>query len=371
MDSFKGSARSKEIGAWVKEGIGRIVSSEQVSVHPIADGGEGTLEALITGCGGTIFTKEVAGPLTEKVTAKYGMIDDQTAVIEVAEACGLHLTEQTEEDVLSATSFGVGELILAAIEKGAKTIYLGLGGSGTNDGGAGLLQALGVQLLNKEKQTIQNGAIGLKDLAQISVDSIHPSLQKVRIIALSDVDNPLVGKNGATVVFGQQKGITVEIVEQVDQWMENYSRLVEKSLMVNARNIPGAGAAGGIGFALLSFLDTKIVSGITEILKLIDFEKEVQSASLIITGEGRLDEQTLNGKAPTGIVSLAKKYDIPVIALVGARPSELSDFYTSGIDAVFTIVPGPISLEKSIKQVKQNTVTTSESIMRAVTLIIE
>ncbi|WP_207701307.1 glycerate kinase [Candidatus Enterococcus ferrettii] len=371
MDSFKGSAKSKELGDWVKEGISRVVSSEQVSVYPIADGGEGTLDAIIAGCGGTIFTKEVAGPLDEIVAARYGMIDDQTAVIEVAEACGLHLTEQTEEDVLSATSFGVGELILAAIEKGAKTIYLGLGGSGTNDGGAGLLQALGVQLLNKEKESIQSGAIGLKDVTHISVDTIHPSLQGVKLIALSDVESPLIGQKGATAVFGPQKGARSEIAGQIDQWMDNYSQLVEKNLSLNTRNVPGAGAAGEIGFALLSFLDTKIVSGITEILKLIDFEKEVHSASLVITGEGRLDEQTLNGKAPTGIIKLAKKYDIPVIALVGARPVDLSDFYIRGIDAVFSIVSGPVSLEESIRQVKQNTVTASESMMRAVMLAIE
>ena len=371
MDSFKGSAKSKEIGKWVKEGISRVISSEQISVCTIADGGEGTLESLIAGCGGTIFTKEVSGPLSEKVNARYGMIDDQTAVIEVAEVCGLHLTSQTEQDVLSATSFGVGELILTAIEKGAKVIYLGLGGSCTNDGGAGMLQALGVQLLNKEKKNIPRGALGLKELFETSVAYLKPNLREVKIIALSDVDSPLIGKKGATAVFGPQKGISIEMVDQIDQWMKSYSQVIEESFSVKTKNFPGAGAAGGIGFALLSFLNTEIVSGIAEILKLIDFENEIKSAALVITGEGKMDEQTLNGKAPTGIVKMAKKKGIPEVAIVGSRSSNLSVFFAKGIAAVFPIVPGPTDIEEAIKQVKQNTVSTSENVMRAIMLTIK
>lgn len=371
MDSFKGSAKSKEIGNWVKEGISRVISSEQISVCTIADGGEGTLESLIAGCGGTIFTKEVSGPLSEKVNARYGMIDDQTAVIEVAEVCGLHLTSQTEQDVLSATSFGVGELILAAIEKGAKVIYLGLGGSCTNDGGAGMLQALGVQLLNKEKKKISRGALGLKEVFQASVAYLNPKLREVKIIVLSDVNSPLIGKKGATAVFGPQKGISLEMVDLIDQWMKSYSQVIEESFFVNTKDIPGAGAAGGIGFALLSFLNTEIVSGIAEILKLIDFENEIEEAALVITGEGKMDEQTLNGKAPAGIIKLAKRKDIPVVAIVGSRSSDLSVFFEEGITAIFPIIPGPTDVEDAIKQVKQNTVSTSENVMRTIMLTIK
>ena len=358
IDSFKGSVSSAQAEAAVAEGMRRVWSDAQVAALPLADGGEGTLDA-VAACGGEIVTCEVAGPLGDRVSARM-LVDDErdSAVIEMAEAAGIGYSPCTESAALAASTYGVGELMLRAVRTGAKTIYIGLGGSATNDGGAGMLQALGARVVDDQGCDVVPGLAGLELQA----------LDDARIVVLSDVENPLVGRRGALAVFGGQKGLPaddVEVLRRYDGWMVGYGRLLDAAI-ARARaqgllrtpegartfgsvlGVPGAGAAGGLGAALLA-LGAELRSGVETVLDLVGFDERVRDVDLVITGEGNMDEQSAAGKAPVGVARRAKRYGKPVIAVVGGRADNLDAVYGQGVDLVLPICRKPMSLDQALE----------------------
>ena len=367
IDSFKGSVSSAQAEAAVAEGVRRVWPDAELSALPLADGGEGTLDA-VAACGGEIVTCEVAGPLGKRVAARM-LVDDEhdSAVIEMAEAAGIGYSPCTESAAFAATTYGVGELMLRAIRAGAKTLYIGLGGSATNDGGAGMLQALGAHLVDECGCNIAPGLAGLEHVASIDLAPALWALNGARIVVLSDVENPLVGRRGALAVFGGQKGLPTDDVETLggyDSWMVGYGRLLDAAIFEaraqgllcapeSARTfgsvlgVPGAGAAGGLGAALLA-LGAELRSGVETVLDLIGFDERVRDADLVITGEGNMDEQSAAGKAPVGVARRAKRYGKPVVAVVGGRADSLDAVYGQGIDLVLPVCRRPMPLDQAL-----------------------
>ena len=367
IDSFKGSVSSAQAEATVAEGVRRVWSDAQVAALPLADGGEGTLDA-VAACGGEIVTCEVAGPFGERVPARM-LVDDErdSAVIEMAEAAGIGYSPCTESAALAASTYGVGELMLRAVRMGAKTLYIGLGGSATNDGGAGMLQALGARVVDDQDCDVAPGLAGLEHVSSIDLTSALRALSGARIVVLSDVENPLVGRRGALAMFGGQKGLPTddaEALRRYDSWMVGYGRLLDAAITgVRAQGllrvpegartfgsvlgVPGAGAAGGLGAALLA-LGAELRSGVETVLDLVGFDERVRDVDLVITGEGNMDEQSAAGKAPVGVARRAKRYGKPVIAVVGGRADNLDAVYGQGIDLVLPICRKPMGLEQTL-----------------------
>ena len=367
IDSFKGSVSSAQAEESVAKGIYRVWPDAEVSALLLADGGEGTLDA-VAACGGELVTCEVAGPLGERVSARM-LVDGEheSAVIEMAEAAGIGYSPCTESAALTATTHGVGELILRAVRAGVKTIYIGLGGSATNDGGAGMLQALGAHLVGECGCNVAPGLAGLEQVASIDLTPALRALNGARIVVLSDVENPLVGRRGALAVFGGQKGLPTgdaEALGKYNSWMVSYGRLLDAAI-AGARaqgllrvpegaqtfgsvlGVPGAGAAGGLGAALLA-LGAELRSGVETVLDLIGFDERVRDVDLVITGEGNMDEQSAAGKAPVGVARRAKRYGKPVVAVVGGRADNLDAVYGQGVDLVLPICRKPMSLEDAL-----------------------
>ncbi len=367
IDSFKGSVSSAQAEKAVAEGVRRVWPDAELSALPLADGGEGTLDA-IAARGGELSTCEVAGPLGDRVSARM-LVDDEhdSAVIEMAEAAGIGYSPCTESAALAASTYGVGELILRAVRAGAKTIYIGLGGSATNDGGAGMLQALGAHLVDERGCNIAPGLAGLEHVASIDLTPALRALNGARAIVLSDVENPLVGRRGALAVFGGQKGLPTgdaEALGKYDSWMVGYGRLLDTAI-ARARaqkllrtpegartfgsvlGVPGAGAAGGLGAALLA-LGAELRSGVETVLDLIGFDERVRVVDLVITGEGNMDEQSAAGKAPVGVARRAKRYGKPVVAVVGGRADNLDAVYGQGVDLVLPVCRRPMPLDQAL-----------------------
>ena len=367
IDSFKGSVSSSQAESAVAGGVRRVWPDAQVSALPLADGGEGTLDA-VAACGGEIVTCEVAGPLGKRVAARM-LVDGEheSAVIEMAEAAGIGYSPCTESAALAATTYGVGELMLRAVRTGAKTLYIGLGGSATNDGGAGMLRALGARLVDECGCNIAPGLAGLERVASVDLAPALQALDGARIVVLSDVENPLVGRRGALAVFGGQKGLPTDDVEALgryDSWMVGYGRLLDTAI-AEARaqgllrvpegartfgsvlGVPGAGAAGGLGAALLA-LGAELRSGVETVLDLVGFDERVRDVDLVITGEGNMDEQSAAGKAPVGVARRAKRYGKPVVAVVGGRADNLDAVYEQGIDLVLPVCRKPMGLELAL-----------------------
>lgn len=386
IDSFKGSVSSAQAEEVVAEGVRRVWPDAQVSALPLADGGEGTLDA-VAACGGEIVTCEVAGPLGKCVAARM-LVDGEheSAVIEMAEAAGIGCSPCTESAALAATTYGVGELMLRAVRAGARTLYMGLGGSATNDGGAGMLQALGARLVDDRGCNIALGLTGLEHVASIDLAPALRALNGARVVVLSDVENPLVGRRGALAVFGGQKGLPTDDVEALggyDDWMVGYGRLLDTAI-AEARaqgllrvpegartfgsvlGVPGAGAAGGLGAALLA-LGAELHSGVETVLDLIGFDERVRDVDLVITGEGNMDEQSAAGKAPVGVARRAKRYGKPVVAVVGGRADNLDAVYGQGIDLVLPICRKPMDLERALdpQEATTNLICAGESVARA------
>ena len=367
IDSFKGSVSSAQAEETVAEGVRRVWPDAELGALPLADGGEGTLDA-IAARGGELSTCEVAGPLGDRVSARM-LVDGEheSAVIEMAEAAGIGYSPCTESAALAATTYGVGELMLRALRAGAKTIYIGLGGSATNDGGAGMLQALGARVVDDQGCDVAPGLAGLEQVASIDLAPALRALNSARIVVLSDVENPLVGRRGALAVFGGQKGLPTDDVEALgryDSWMVGYGRLLDAAITgVRAQGllrvpegvrtfgsvlgVPGAGAAGGLGAALLA-LGAELRSGVETVLDLIGFDERVRDVDLVITGEGNMDEQSAAGKAPVGVARRANRYGKPVVAVVGGRADNLDAVYGQGIDLVLPVCRRPMPLDQAL-----------------------
>ena len=371
IDSFKGSLSSMEAGQAVAEGIRRVMPSAGIRIRPLADGGEGTTEALTAGLGGELKSLTVTGPLGRPVTASYGLIRERKmAVLEMASAAGLTLISQEERNPLEATTYGVGEMIRDAIGEGCRHFLVGIGGSATNDGGTGMLSALGFQFLDSEGQPIPLGAKGLENLARISAENARPELSQCSFHIACDVTNLLCGENGCSAVYGPQKGADPEMIRQMDQWMERYGDLAARTFPAADKEAPGAGAAGGLGFAFLTFLNGSLESGVGMVLKEINLKDDIRDADLVITGEGRLDAQTVMGKAPIGVAHLAKEYGKPVIAFSGAVTREAGLCNQHGIDAFFPIMRGVVSLQEALDpgEARINAADTAEQVFRLIQL---
>lgn len=367
VDSFKGSLTSMEAGNAIREGIRRVYPQAKVKVCPLADGGEGTVDALVDGMQGEMRRVTVTGPLGQPVECGYGMVyNTGTAVIEMSGAAGITLVPKEKRNPLYTTTFGVGEVIRDAMEKGCRRFLIGIGGSATNDGGAGMLQALGFGLLDFKGDPIPFGARGLKDLVRIVDTDISSEVKKCRFRVACDVTNPLCGEQGASAVYGPQKGADPEMIRRMDAWLGNFAALAAKSYPKADPNQPGAGAAGGLGFALRTFLDAELQSGVQIILEETGLEEHIRKADLVITGEGRMDGQTAMGKAPVGVAGLAKKYGKPVIALSGCVTRDAGICNRHGIDAFFPILREVTSLQEAMEPetAGRNLADAAEQVMR-------
>ena len=378
IDSFKGSLSSMEAGQAIAEGVKRVHQNAEVVVRPLADGGEGTVEALVEGMGGIFVTKEVTGPLGEKVDAVYGVIESEedsskTAIIEMSAAAGITLVPEKSRNPMNTTTYGVGELILDAIERGCRHFIVGIGGSATNDGGVGMLQALGYDFLTREGKAISYGGDGLRELASIEDVNVHPKLKECTFKVACDVTNPLCGENGSSAIFGPQKGATPEMVQELDQLLLHYAEL-SKEMNANAdRFYPGTGAAGGMGFAFLTYTNATLESGIQIVLTETKLEELIKTADFVVTGEGRLDGQTALGKAPIGVASLAKKHQKKVLAFAGAVTPDAKECNQHGIDAFFPILRGIVTLKEAMdkENAHRNMVDTVEQVFRVVEMMKE
>jgi len=368
IDSLKGSLSSMEAGYAAADGIRRVHGQDaEIIVRPLADGGEGTVEALVSGMNGIIQNVMVTGPLGTPVNCEYGIIESShTAVIEMSGAAGITLVPDEKRNPLYTTTYGVGEVIKDAISKGCRRFIVGIGGSATNDGGIGMLQALGYGFLDKEGKQVPFGARGLEVLEEITDTYVLPELEECEFRVACDVTNILCGEEGCSAVFGPQKGATPSMIMQMDKWLGKYAALAEKKCTKINANQAGTGAAGGLGFAFLSFTNAVLESGIKIVLEETSLEKYMENADIVITGEGRLDGQTAMGKAPVGVARLAKKHNIPVIAFAGSVTKEAIACNQNGIDAFFPILRGVTTLEDAMKpeNAKANMADTVEQVFR-------
>ncbi|CEO38095.1 glycerate kinase [Photobacterium kishitanii] len=362
-DSYKESLTAMEVATAIEAGFRQVMPNAEYIKLPMADGGEGTVQSLIDASNGTIIHHPVTGPLGEQVQGFFGIMGDgKTAVIEMAAASGLHLVSPEQRNPMLTTSYGTGELILAALEQGVEHIIVGIGGSATNDGGIGMAQALGVQLLDNNGQSLGFGGQALAQLATIDISHIDPRLATIKLEVACDVDNPLCGAKGASAVFGPQKGATPAMVTELDQNLAHYAAIIERDLAIDVKHMAGAGAAGGMGAALLGLFKAQLRSGIEIVIDAVKLDAIVKDADLVITGEGRIDSQTIHGKTPIGVARAAKKFNKPVIGIAGCLSQDCGVVYEHGIDAVFSVVPAAISLEQAFKDAAINVELTARNV---------
>ena len=366
-DSFKGTLSSEQICEIAKEKVEKHFPGAETACVPVADGGEGSVDAFITALGGTKVTVKVKNPYFEDMDSYYGLINEgKTAVIEMAGAAGITQVPDEKRNPLYTTTYGVGEVIKDAIEKGCRRFIVGIGGSATNDGGVGMLQALGYAFLDKDGKQVLPGARGLKDITEITAAYVIPELAECKFRVACDVTNPLCGEFGCSSIYGPQKGATPEMIQDMDQWLGAYAELAKERFPKADPKYPGTGAAGGMGFAFLTFTDAVLESGINIVLDETKLEDYIKDADLVITGEGRMDGQTAMGKAPVGVAKLAKKYGKKVIAFAGAVQRDARACNDAGIDAFFPILRGVVTLEEAMKNenAKQNLADTTEQVIR-------
>lgn len=367
IDSLKGSLSSLEAGNAIKQGIKRLYQDAKVIVKPLADGGEGTVEALVSGMNGKIETVVATGPLGDKIESSYGIIPEKRlAIMEMASIAGITLLSLKQRNPLYTTTYGLGEMIKDAISKGCNNFIIGIGGSATNDGGIGMLQALGFDLLDKDGNQVPLGARGLKDLVKIDDKNVLPELKKCQFKIACDVTNVLCGENGCSVVFGPQKGATSQMIKDMDQWLYNFANLAKKKYPHSDALVPGTGAAGGLGFAFLTFVKATLESGIDIILETIDLKSDLKDVDVVVTGEGCLDRQSAMGKAPVGVAKMAKLYNKPVIAFAGSVTKEAKLCNQEGIDAYFPIIRNITTLQEAMakENAKNNLMDTVEQVFR-------
>ena len=363
-DSFKEIMTAKEVCDAMEKGIKKADTAAEVIKVPMADGGEGTVDSLVDATNGQRVIVEVTGPLGNKISAYYGILGNgTTAVIEMAKASGLEIVEKKKRNPMITTTFGTGELIRDALDHNVKEIIIGLGGSSTNDGGSGMAQALGAKLLDQNNNQISFGGGNLDKLDKIDISDLDSRLQDVKIILASDVTNPLIGKDGASRVFGPQKGATPEMVEKLENNLQHYAKIIKRDLNKDVASVSGAGAAGGLGAGLMAFTTCKMRQGVDIAIEVTKLEEKVKSADYVFTGEGGTDFQTKFGKTPYGVAKLGKKYHKPVISLAGYLGEGIDSLYSEGFTAIFGIIPGACDLSTALKNGPSNVARTTENIV--------
>lgn len=368
-DSFKESLTALEVANAIERGFKRIFPNAEYVKLPMADGGEGTVQSLVDATRGRLIEAEVTAPLGNQVKSFFGLSGDgKTAIIEMAAASGLHLVPMDERNPCQTTSFGTGELIKQALDLGVQHIILGIGGSATNDGGAGMLQALGLRLLDKNGQSIGFGGTALSNLAEIQLADLDPRLQHVQIEVACDVNNPLCGERGASAIFGPQKGATPEMVKELDAALAHFAEIADRDCGKQIKEQSGAGAAGGMGGGLLLLPNVQLKAGVQIVLDNLKFAEQVKDADLVITGEGRMDAQSILGKTPIGVARTAKQFNRPVIAIAGCLREDYDVVYEHGIDAVFPIIRNLGDLPTILKQGEQNLISTAQNVARLLSL---
>ena len=344
-DSFKGSLTAVEVSDAIEQGVREIFPEAEIVKIPMADGGDGTVQCLVNATGGKILREKVTGPLGDEVLASYGILGDKkTAVIEMAEASGLTLVPENKRNPLITTTYGTGQLIKAALDQECRKMIIGIGGSATNDGGAGMVQALGVKLINREGKEIGFGGGELKKVFRIDTNCLDNRLSETKVLIASDVSNPLCGPKGASRIYGPQKGATPEIIEELDESLAHFAEIIKKDLNKDIKNMPGAGAAGGLGASLMAFLNAELRPGIEIMIEIVKLERAIKDGDLVITGEGKIDSQTIYGKAPIGVAKIAKKYNVPVIAVAAIISDDADIVHQHGIDFLIKVSEPPMSL---------------------------
>ena len=362
---FKGNLTALEVARAIEEGVKRIVPDAETVLKPMADGGEGTVQALVDATGGELITTEVTGPLEERVNAHWGILSDKTtAVIEMASASGLPLVPPEKRNPFITTTYGTGELIRAALDRGCRKLIIGIGGSATNDGGIGMAQALGARLLDADNKELPFGGAALARLERIDISGMDPRLADFEVTLASDVNNPLCGPRGASAIYGPQKGASPEMVKQLDAALSHYADVIKKDLDIDLREVPGAGAAGGLGLGLMVFLKAKAVPGIDVVIRATNLIADLKGAEIVFTAEGRIDCQSAMGKVPTGVALAAKEFGATVIALAGEVADDCRVVFDQGIDAVLSIAPGPITLDQSMAEAEKLLTNAAECAMR-------
>ena len=368
-DSFKESLSAMDVAVAIEAGFKDVFPQAHYIKIPVADGGEGTVRAIVDATGGRMIQQVVTGPLGQPVEAFYGLTGDgQTAIIEMAAASGLELLDPEQRNPMLTTSFGVGELILAALELGVRQFILGVGGSATNDGGAGMLQALGVRLLDDKDESIAFGGAGLADLQRIDVSTLDPRVAHAVFDIACDVTNPLVGPMGASAVFGPQKGADEAMVKQLDRNLHHFAHCIKRNTGIDVLQMEGAGAGGGISAAMMVFLNGRLRPGSEIVMDAVGLMDAMMDADLVITGEGRLDGQTIQGKIPMGVARVAQQFRVPVIALAGCFGDGAAAIHGHGIDAAFTIVNRPCTLLEALTEAHVNVRTTARNVAAALAM---
>lgn len=366
-DSFKESMTAKQVADAMERGIKKIMPDADCVKVPMADGGEGTTQSLVDATGGDLHFIDVMGPLGKTVQAQIGILGDgRTAIIEMASASGLQLISAEDRNPLLTTTFGTGELILKALDMGVNHLLIGIGGSATNDGGAGMFQALGGKLLDKDGKELAKGGGALAELYRIDIEELDPRLKEVTVEVACDVNNPLTGLKGASHIFGPQKGATPDMVDQLDKNLVHYAGLIRTQLGLEVETVAGAGAAGGLGAGLMAFLSAKLIRGIDLVIEHTSLEASISGADYVLTGEGSIDSQTLYGKTPIGVSTLAKKYGVPTIVLAGTIGEGVDVLYDHGITSIFGILQTPCALNEAIRTGLTNIERTSENIARLI-----
>lgn len=364
-DSFKESMTAQEAADAMERGIKKVMPDAECIKVPMADGGEGTVQSLVDATGGELIGVEVTGPDGKKVKAMFGLLGDgKTAVIEMASASGIHLIKKEERNPLYTTTYGTGELIKAALDKGVDRIFIGIGGSATNDGGAGMIQALGARLLDQSGKELAFGGGALDKLSKIDLSTLDERVKKIVIEVACDVTNPLTGEKGASHIFGPQKGATAEIVKVLDSNLVHYANIVKEQLDKDIASTPGAGAAGGLGFGLMAFLNAELKRGVELVIEYTGLEEKMKGADYVFTGEGSVDSQTVFGKTPYGVAKTAQKLNIPVIAFAGRIGDGVEVLYDHGINSIVGILPGAMPIETALKEGIKNLERASENIAR-------
>ena len=369
-DSFKESMTAKEVCESMEAGIKKI-NKDITCIHvPMADGGEGTMQSLVDATYGEVYSLNVVGPLGDEIKAEYGILGDgEIGILEMASASGIHLVPKEKRNPLITTSYGTGQLIKACLDKGVKKLLIGIGGSATNDGGAGVVQALGGKLLDKDGNELSFGGGELKKLHKIDLTNFDKRLKDVKIEVACDVNNPLCGEKGASNVFGPQKGATPEMVDLLDDSLNHYASVIKEQIGKDVLNVPGAGAAGGLGAGLMAFLNGELKKGIDMVIEYSKLEEKVKDADMVWTGEGSIDFQTQYGKTPIGVAKIAKKYNKPVIALAGRVGDNIDVLYENGIDSIFGIIRELTDIDQALLNGKRNIQRTSEDIVRLINLM--